>query len=163
PAADARATIATTPPALHPVSLCFATIVAPNYFAYARVLAESIARWRPDAQLRVLVVSRPDPADAALAQGLQLVYSTALGPPDFEQIAYKYDVVELNTALKPSFLKRLFAEGFGQVVYLDPDIRLHAPLEPLTEALATAQIVLIPHSQAPVMDGARPSDIDFLR
>src|SRR6185369_763572 len=97
------------------------------------------------------------------ATGLQATYATELGLADFEHLAYKYDLVELNTALKPSFLKSLFAQGFDQVVYLDPDICLYQAPSPILEALQGAEIVLIPHSLSPAMDGLRPSDIDFLR
>ena len=53
-----------------------------------------------------------------------VAYAQDLGLPDFERLAYKYDVMELSTALKPTFLKRMMAEGFERVVYLDPDIEL---------------------------------------
>ena len=147
------------------MKICFATIVSPNYLAYARVLGDSIAQHAPQAQFRVLVVNRPDPqVRAAVAEaGVQATFATELGIPDFERLAYKYDLVELNTALKPSFLKSLFAQGFDRVVYLDPDICLYQPPSPVDDALEQAEIVLIPHALAPVMDGLRPSDIDFLR
>lgn len=147
------------------MSLTFATIISPNYLAYARVLADSIASHEPGARLRVLLVDerRPELEQAVAESGLDVVYANELGLPDFVQLSYKYDLVELNTALKPTFLKLLFAEGAQAAVYLDPDIRLYAPLEPVRQALAASEIVLIPHALAPVMDGARPSDIDFLR
>ena len=147
------------------MSLTFATIISPNYLAYARVLADSLARHEPGARLRVLLVDERRPElDAAVAEsGLDVVYANELGLPDFGRLAYKYDLVELNTALKPTFLKRLFAEGAQAAVYVDPDIRLYAPLDPVRQALEQSQIVLTPHALAPVMDGARPSDIDFLR
>ena len=147
------------------MKLCFATIVSPNYLAYACVLRDSVLRHAPQADFHVLVVNRPDAqVRAAVAQaGLQVTYATELGLPDFEQIAYKYDLVELNTALKPTFLKSLFAHGFDEVVYLDPDICLYDAPTPVTQALEQAEIVLIPHALAPAMDGLRPSDIDFLR
>lgn len=144
---------------------CFATIVAPNYLAYARVLGDSLARCAPEAQFHVLVVNRPEPevVVAVAEAGLQATFATELELPDFEQLAYKYDLVELSTALKPSFLKALFARGFEAVVYLDPDICLYASPEPVLDALRHSEIVLIPHSLSPVLDGLRPSDIDFLR
>jgi hypothetical protein len=147
------------------VKLCFATIVSPNYLAYARVLGDSLAQHAPQAEFHVLVVNRPDPqVSAACAKaGLRVTYATELGLPDFEHLAYKYDLVELNTALKPSFLKSLFTQGFDHVVYLDPDICLYQPPAPIMEALGHSDIVLIPHALAPAMDGLRPSDIDFLR
>lgn len=147
------------------MKLCFATIVSPNYLAYARVLADSLARHAPQAEFHVLVVSRADPAvrQAVDEARLQVTYAAELPLPDFEQFAYKYDLVELNTALKPTFLKLLFGRGFDQVVYLDPDICLYDSPAPILQALEQDEIVLIPHALAPAMDGTRPSDIDFLR
>ncbi|HSI54105.1 MAG TPA: hypothetical protein VK981_09070 [Ramlibacter sp.] len=144
---------------------CFATIVSPNYLAYARVLGDSLAQHAAHGDFRVLVVNRADAPvrEAVATAGLEVTYATELGIPDFEHLAYKYDLVELNTALKPTFLKSLFDQGYDQVVYLDPDICLYQPLAPVDEALAQAEIVLIPHALAPAMDGLRPSDIDFLR
>ncbi|MDZ7631173.1 MAG: hypothetical protein U5K74_07455 [Gemmatimonadaceae bacterium] len=84
--------------------------------------------------------------------GLDCVYAEDLGLPDFERIAYKYDILELSTALKPTFLKRMMAEGFERVVYLDPDIELHAPLQPVWDALNGAEIVL-DATRAPPGDG----------
>ncbi len=147
------------------MNLCFATIVSPNYLAYARVLRDSLAVHAPGSEFRVLVVSRPEPRleEAVAGAALDVVYATELGLPDFEHIAYKFDLVELNTTLKPTFLKSLLRDGFGRVVYLDPDICLYGAPEPVYQALDEAEIVLTPHSLAPAMDGLRPSDIDFLR
>lgn len=147
------------------MNLCFATIVAPNYLAYARVLRDSIARYAPQAQFHVLVVNRrvPEVQRAVEEARLQATYATELGLPDFEHLAYQYDLVEFNTALKPTFLKSLFGRGYEYVVYLDPDISLFHSPDPILEALGQAETVLIPHALAPAMDGLRPSDIDFLR
>ncbi len=146
-------------------STCYATIVSANYLAYAKVLAESVARHCQGAVLRVLLVERRSAALRSLAEGLglEVCFADELGLPDFERIAYKYDILELNTALKPSFLKRLFALGAERLVYLDPDICLYGALQPVHEALDQAAIVLTPHALSPLMDGHRPSDIDFLR
>lgn len=152
------------PSGTHRLTVCVTTIVAANYLAYAKVLAASLGRYGT-APLRVLIVDRPTPEVVAAVRdsGLDCVYAQDLGLADFERIAYKYDILELSTALKPTFLKRMLAEGFERVVYLDPDIELHAPLQPVLAALDSAEIVLTPHALQPVMDGMRPSDIDFLR
>ena len=137
------------------MTVCVTTIVAANYLAYAKVLAASLGRYGT-APLRVLIVDRPTPEVRAAVRdsGLDCVYAQDLGLADFERIAYKYDILELSTALKPSFLKRMLAEGFERVVYLDPDIELHAPLQPVLAALDSAEIVLTPHALQPVMDGS---------
>src|SRR4029079_9492182 len=54
-------------------------------------------------------------------------------------------------------------QGLDQVVYLDPDICLYDSPTPVIEAMQRAEIVLIPHALSPLLDGARPPDIDFLR
>ncbi len=143
---------------------CFITIVSANYLAYVRVLADSLAKHNPG-ELRVLIVDRATPeVRAAVEQsGLTCIYAQDLGLDDFERLAYKYDILELNTALKPSFLKRIFAQGFEQAIYLDPDIQIHAPLLPVFDALEKSEIVLTPHALKPVLDGFRPSELDFLR
>ncbi len=147
------------------MKLCIVSIVSGNYLAYAKVLGASIKLHMPGASFRVLVVDRPSKMiDCAIEEsGLEVTYATELGIPDIERIFYKYDILELNTALKPSFLKRMFANGFSHVIYLDPDIQLFAPLDPVLMAMETASITLIPHALKPVLDGNRPSDVDFLR
>lgn len=147
------------------MKLCIVTIVSGNYLAYARVLGGTLQRHVPDADFRVLVVDRPSTAIrmAADESGLNITFATDIGISDIERIAYKYDIVELNTALKPTFLKRMFSEGFSHVIYIDPDIQLFAPLIPIFEAMETASIILTPHALRPVLDGKRPSDLDFLR
>lgn len=147
------------------MTACFATIASGNYLAYIIVLRDSLARHAPGSRFEVLIVDRQTPElDAAIKDaGLSAIYAHQLGLPDFEQLAFKFDVVELNTALKPSFLKHLLARGCERVVYLDPDIQVFAPPTPVEQALDAAQIALTPHSLAPVLDGRRPSDIDYLR
>lgn len=144
---------------------CVVTIVAGNYLAYARTLGQSLQRASAGVDFHVLIADRRTPALEAdvRASGLSAIFADELGLPDAERLFYKYDIVELNTALKPSFLKRQFARGYERVLYLDPDIQVFRPLEPVMRALDDAAIVLTPHALSPAMDGLRPSDVDFLR
>lgn len=147
------------------VNICATTIVSSNYLAYAKVLADSIRLHFIEASFFVLVVDRKTVQTEQQARllGLEIVWAEELGLADFERLAYKFDILELNTALKPSWLKRLLDDGYEAVVYWDPDIRLYSPPSPVIEALRQASIVLTPHTVAPLMDGHRPSDIDLLR
>ncbi len=144
---------------------CVVTIVSGNYLAYAKVLDASLKAADPSFDFRVLLVERRTAVlDQAVRDvGLDVMFAEDLGLEEAERLFYKYDLVELNTALKPSFIKRALADGYEHVIYLDPDIRIFAPLEPVLQALGTADIVLTPHALAPAMDGLRPSDVDFLR
>ena len=78
------------------------TIVARNYLAFARVLAESFLRIHPDSSFTTLVVDAEfgfDPSD----EPFQVVTPAELdlSPEEFHRMAVMYDVTELSTALKP--------------------------------------------------------------
>ena len=144
---------------------CVCTIVSSNYLAYAVTLYKSIKKYYSDVDFLVLIVDRKSEeiSKAVKRSGLNVIYADELLIADFEHIAFKYDVVELNTALKPSFLKLLFGLNYKSLIYLDPDICLYSKLAPVYSALENSNIVLIPHITNAVMDGFRPSEIDFLR
>ena len=76
----------------------------------------------------------------------------------------KYDILELNTNVKPTFMKFLIERfSLETLVYLDPDICVYAPLAPVFRALqGGASAVLTPHMTAPVFDGRLPSEQDML-
>lgn len=147
------------------MSISYVTIVSANYLAYAKVLAASLALHEPAARLTVLLVERSSETLRELCRqtGLHVLFAEELGLPDLEQLAYKYDILELNTALKPSLVLHMFRSGHQRVAYVDPDIQFYGSAEVVEQALDAAEIVLTPHSCSPLMDGSRPSDVDFLR
>ncbi len=140
------------------------TIVSPNYLPYARTLAASYLASHPDHRFFVLIVA--DIPEAALfrGQGFEPVMLQQIGLPDVYATAMTYDILELNTNVKPTFLKYLFAaHNLDQLVYLDPDIFVYAPLSPVFRELdAGASLVLTPHITKPVFDGRNPSEQDHL-
>ncbi len=93
---------------------------------------------------------------------VRIVWAEDLGFPDYLKCAFKYNIIELNTALKPFMALRLL-EAFDRVIYLDPDICVYAPLAPVHEALETHSTVLTPHALSPYSGAGRPSDQDLLR
>jgi hypothetical protein len=138
------------------------TIISLNYLAYARTLCNSFLEFHPDYKFYVLLVDRlPDAFDLS-HEKFELVLVEDLGIPDFESVAFKYGVLELNTSVKPTFLKRILAEGVDQVIYFDPDILVCSALDPVYEALTTSGIVLTPHCTAP-NEGAPYAEVLLLR
>jgi hypothetical protein len=131
------------------------TIVSLNYLPFARTLCESFLRAHPGCEFYVLLVDRV-PAGLDLSEEkFQLITAEELGIPDFESIAFKYDILELNTNVKPTFLRTLLERGISELVYLDPDIRVYRELTPVFAALENDSIVLTPHILSPVQDGGR--------
>lgn len=149
------------------MSLAFFTIVTANYLPRARVLADSVLRVHPEARMVVVVADeRGAEIDAYAAQaGLELVYIDELELPRPRHFIWRYEVVELCTAIKPFCFQWLLRHtDAGRVIYLDPDILALAPFTPVLEAFgAGAGIVLTPHLLEPAEDGKRPGDLEILR
>lgn len=139
------------------------TIVSRNYLSLARTCCRTFLEQHPGARAFVLVVDRLEGFDPA-AEAFECLAADQLGIPRFEEFAFKYSVVELNTAVKPWFLERLLHRpGVRTLVYLDPDVQVFGPFTELREALRRSQIVLTPHALTPIPpDGLRPTEQDFL-
>jgi hypothetical protein len=107
------------------------TICCNNYLAYATVLARSFLRHHPDGRFFLCLADRRrDPIAYPGDSRITVIEAAELGIEGFESFAFKYDVLEFNTAVKPFLLERLIEdEGAQQVLYLDPDILVLAPLD----------------------------------
>lgn len=142
------------------------TICSANYLAYAKTLHASLKASDPKAAKNfriVLVDGRLDSADEA-ALPCPVIYAEDLGIPEFWDMAFRYSVMELNTAVKPAAILHLMDQGFERVTYLDPDIYVLKPLTHVHEAHdAGAQVVLTPHSMKPLEDSFDPDDVRLMR
>ncbi|MDE1154390.1 MAG: group 1 glycosyl transferase [Acidobacteriaceae bacterium] len=140
------------------------TIVSPNYLAYARTLATSYLAQHPGHRFFVLIVANLQDAAPFRGADFEPVMLPEIGVANLRTEAMKYDILELNTNVKPAFMRYLLQKhGLDQLVYLDPDIYVYAPLEPVFEALDQgASAVLTPHMTTPVWDGKQPSEQELL-
>jgi hypothetical protein len=137
------------------------TIVSRNYFAYARTLGDSLRESNPDTEFNVLVVDRKDAAFEAQHRDWRITWVEDLGIDGFEHVAFKYDILELNTNVKPTFARRLL-EHHEKVVYLDPDIFVYDSLRPIHDLLDRHPVVLTPHTLSPIEDDKLPGEMEFL-
>ena len=147
-----------------PQPVCAAcTIISPNYLAYARTLADSYLAHHPGHRFFVLVVaSLTGPAPFA-AEPFETVLLSDLDIHNLRGIAMKYDILELNTNVKPSFMRHLIrSHRLDRLVYLDPDICVYAPLTPVFAALDSSDAVLTPHITAPIDDDKLPGEQTML-
>ncbi len=139
------------------------TIIARNYLAHARVLFRSFRRFHPDARFSVLLFDAP--AQTAGDEGFDVVSLGEIGLPPGEEarMPMLYDVTELATALKPWFFRHLLKRHPSELLYLDPDIEIFAPLDRLAELAARHTLVLTPHTTRPMSrDDVRPNETDIL-
>jgi len=140
------------------------TIVSNNYLAYARTLIESLGKSNPSFERFICLVDVPE--DALAARGdARIVEASTIGVPHFSDMAFRYDVMEFNTAIKPFMFRWLLEQqGFDRAIYLDPDICVYRPLAEVEALLdAGASGVLTPHIMRPLEDGGQPDDHDILQ
>src|SRR5919112_3353424 len=140
------------------------TIIAKNYVAHARVLAESFLEHHPEQRCYVLVIDDTEGYIDAASEPFELVSPAQLDIDDYEHMAAIYDVLELSTAVKPWLLRHLLdGRGLDRVAYLDPDIRVYDRLDEIERLTGEHGLVLIPHITSPLpRDGKRPSEADIL-
>lgn len=145
------------------ISDCAAcTIVSRNYFPYARTIAESFRKYSPGVPFYVLLVDEPGTLDLA-EEPFETILVRDIGIKNFLETAFKFDILELNTAVKPSFLKYLIQErGADRVLYFDPDISFFGSPDFLFDRLKTESIIFTPHITKSIEDSSTPTEQDFL-
>ncbi|SER49429.1 hypothetical protein SAMN05216548_12131 [Faunimonas pinastri] len=141
---------------------CF-TICSNNYLPSARVFAASFQQFHPEIDLYLGLADVPA-ATLDYPPGCTVVPAGELGISDFDAFAFRYDIMELNTAIKPSMFLSLLEGGYDRVLYFDPDIEFFAPLTSVLGALDKgASFVLTPHICSPAESWAPRTDIHIMQ
>lgn len=141
------------------------TIIAKNYLAFARTLAQSFLSLHPDNKFYVLIVDEFEGYLNPAEECFETVSLNDLEIPNLPSLCFKYDVKELCTAAKPYLLDYLIRDkGIETMLYIDPDVLITAPLEQLHKELEIYDIVLTPHLDTDYPDdGLLPDDGYILR
>ena len=145
--------------------LAICTIISKNYLAYARVLTESFLQYN-QGEVFVLLTDKIDGYFDPQKEKFTLIEIDALKDriPDFEKIAFKYNLTELNTAVKPYFLEFLFEKFQTQkLIFFDPDILITHGFGEISNLLDKYSIILIPHITQPFQDNHKPKELEILR
>lgn len=139
------------------------TIVANNYLAYARAFTRSFLARHPEGKVCVLIVDRPQPGHRYEDEPFAVTFAHELGIEGFPHFAFRYSILELNTAVKPYFLRHLHRTlGCDRICYFDPDILILGDLADLYARLGRVDAVLTPHLTAPLDDDKVPSEREIL-
>ncbi len=140
------------------------TICSNNKVPSAKVLLQSVGRHHPDARLYLCLADKRLPDAAFYPPDCQVIAAEDLAIPDFPQFAFRYGVLEFNTAVKPFMIRHLLARGHDPVLYFDADIEVFAPLDGILQSLADgASFVLTPHLLQPAEGDADPDDVGIMR
>lgn len=130
------------------------TIVAKNYLALAKTLVESVKKnndqWQADTEFYVFVADEFEEGQQFEIDDCVIIECKELGLKDYSSLAYKYDITEFCTALKPFCLDYLFdINQNAKIIYFDPDICVFSSLAPIFKSLDDKLCVLTPHYITP--------------
>ncbi|HEX3446505.1 MAG TPA: methyltransferase domain-containing protein [Chthoniobacterales bacterium] len=130
--------------------MIFFTICSRNFFAYTQVLQESISAYHANAPFYAFLCDQAGDFDVATFN-FSVIELAELGVPALHTMKEKYNIVELNTSIKPFAFLYLFDLHPGEaVIYLDPDILVVSRFEELIESFDRgAHCILTPHLTEP--------------
>jgi len=117
------------------------------YLPRTLVLAESILKYN-NIQLNIYLFDRKVNYDFS-SVAANIFWIEDMGIPAFYQLAFKYDIVELSTSLKPYITLKLL-EQYKKVVFFDPDVCLYNSAGPILNDLDKHAIILTPHYTTPL-------------
>lgn len=139
------------------------TLCSNNYLAYAKILGQSLKEQNPDSFFFIFLVDEKKNEIDYTSLADEVVPVSVI-EPTITQLSAKYNIVELNTCLKPRvFEYLLFERNINRVIFLDPDVKVFSSLSFLFNKLNTSNILLTPHIYTPIpLDGKTPSENTFL-
>jgi len=141
------------------------TIIAHNYLPLARVLARSFLDQHPDARFVVAFIDKPIETRSLENECFEILPITDidLGDEGWEYMATGYEVTEFATSVKPYVLRQLLRSA-DCVLYIDPDIFVFQPLDPLIESTIDAGMSLTPHCLQPIArNGTGPTEAHIMQ
>ncbi|WP_163005980.1 hypothetical protein [Methylobacterium brachiatum] len=143
--------------------MVYFSICSNNFLAHSNALYNSIKQYHPDCRYYVVICD--DVQNINLDQlDYEAIPMDKLGIPNLEEMISRYNITELNTALKPFALLYLFDKHNDEpIIYLDPDILVFSKMRELEEAFKDgAECILTPHICEPA-EYAEMNDLKFLR
>lgn len=129
---------------------CIFTICAKNYIGLAQVLEKSLKKNNSEYPFYIFVADEISDVERAGLPDNVIECKEALkdfiGDDKWSEMAFKYNLTEFCTSVKPSCFNYLFQNlGFNKSIYLDPDIFVFSSFNPVFSDLDQFKIILTPH------------------
>ncbi|WP_025763972.1 glycosyl transferase [Dyadobacter tibetensis] len=142
------------------------TICSINYLAQARTLGDSLKRTNPDVQFFIGLVDKLEGVafEEAYLPEYPMIEIDKIEIEAFQEMADRYNITELNTAVKPFYFTYFFRNysDATRVIYFDPDIIIYQPLTELLNRIDQFGAVLTPHIHSPIEDRLTPNELHHL-
>ena len=128
---------------------CAFTICATNYIGLAKVLEKSIKSRFQEVDFYIIVADEPGESCVKSLEDNVLIAKEALKYTYSEEkwidMAFKYDLTEFCTAIKPASIKYLFEKGYEKCIYFDPDIFVFSSIGNIYDTLDKYEAIVTPH------------------
>lgn len=140
------------------------TICSSNYLAHAKTLGDSFLEHHPDVKFVIGLVDKFNlDLDYKMFSNFEIIPVEDISVSDFENLNKKYNITELNTAVKPTYFHHIFKKyNAEKVIYIDPDIFVVSGFDEVFEILDSQNIVITPHMCSPIDDDLSPTDYHVL-
>lgn len=131
------------------------------YLPKALVLANSVKKYTGK-ELKVFLFDKREEEIELSKFPIDVTWIEDLEIPNFKELAFKYDIIEFSTSLKPWLTLHLL-NSFENVIFLDPDTCLFNGVDPILQDLDENSILLTPHYTTPQSNDLQESDTGMLR
>ncbi|CAG5068505.1 hypothetical protein DYBT9623_01236 [Dyadobacter sp. CECT 9623] len=142
------------------------TICSINYLAQARTLGDSLKATNPDVKFFIGLVDTLEGIafESSYKPDFPMIEIDKIEIRDFQEMAERYNITELNTAVKPFYFTYFFKHypEATEVIYFDPDIIVFQPLTELVNSLQKYNAVVTPHIITPIEDQLTPNELHHL-
>ncbi|WP_259016478.1 glycosyltransferase [Emticicia fluvialis] len=142
------------------------TLCSVNYLAQAHTLGDSLKKHNPDFRFVIGLVDKLDTKDIDTSKlpDYPLLELDKIQIADLPGMCERYDITELNTAVKPYYLDYFLRNNpeATNIIYFDPDIIVFDKLTHLEESLQKYDIVVTPHTTTPYNDTKWQNEEDIV-
>jgi hypothetical protein len=137
------------------------TVCSVNYLNKAVAMLLSIIEVHPESIFIIIIADSKRYINLDNSR-IKIIWAEDLGFPEYHRCAFKYNIIEFNTLIKP-FSTLYLLKSYRNVTYLDPDICVFSPLLTVQKALKNNSVAFTPHALTSYKGIGRPNDIDLLR
>ena len=131
---------------------CIFTICAKNYIGLAQALEKSVQQYNDNVDFYIVVADEFDTGKEPPVADNVLIAKSVLPIEEnlWTNMAFKYNLTEFCTAIKPFSLEYFFKEkGYETCCYMDPDTYLFSDFTYIYDKLSKFLVVTAPHITIP--------------
>jgi hypothetical protein len=127
------------------------TICAKNYIGLAKILEQSLNEHNKDVDFFIFVADEltGEQRKSASPNIIQAKGNLTCDDRLWEEMSFKYDIVEFCTSIKPLCFKYLLDKGYEKALYFDPDIFIFSNLNEVWKILDDYSVLVTPHVAYP--------------